>query len=189
MCWAPLADKDRKACCITPSWLRKNFAATTLETLQTEKEARYSNDPLNSDDFTEKCFNEVLMWFLATTTSKTDLVYPPVDARTCAQTVLSTLTQLGEISDTFNKPELETISAGIRNETFATFMLAKPHKMEKELPEAHRMQPRTVEEIGGSALMRRDFYHFSKAFLEDDTVRRKQIPISDRKLRKNTLQL
>jgi hypothetical protein len=151
-----------------------------LGELPTEKEAGFSNDPLNSDDFKEQAFNETLMWFLATTSDETSIMFPPTDALECAQTLLLTLIKLRDILDTLGKPDLEIISAGIRHESFASSMLSKFQKMEETLPEDERIKPRTAEEIGGSVLMRRDFYYFSKAFLDDDTAKKKMQPWTDK---------
>jgi hypothetical protein len=76
MCWAALSHKDYNQCCILPSWMRRN-ATINLEKLPTEKEANFSNHMLNSDDFTEKRFNEELLWFIASTDDKRKLRFPP----------------------------------------------------------------------------------------------------------------
>jgi hypothetical protein len=175
MCWAVLSCQELNQRCFVPSWLRQNLTCVDINRLKTEKEESYSNDPLNSDDFTEQAFTETLLWFPAKFPNESKIVYPPDNASTCAQIILSTLIQLREILKTLGKPDLEIISAGIRNETFASAMLAKLQEIEKEKTflEVKGLEKWTSEEIGGTKLMRRDFYYFSKAFLDDVTAKKK----------------
>ena len=102
MCWAALSHKEFNQCCILPSWMRRNANEIILDNLPTEKEANFSNHMLNSDDFTEKRFNEELLWFIALTDNKSKLSFPP-DAHTCANTVVGALEQISRISEILGK--------------------------------------------------------------------------------------
>jgi hypothetical protein len=144
--------------------------------LPTEKEAGFSKDKLNSDDFTEQRFNEELLWFTASIDDKSKLRFPP-DANKCADTVVAALEQISMISDVLGKPELEPISAALRDRFFASSMMTQLKKMEKALLAAEREL--TAKEIGNSKLIRRDFYYFSRAFIEDDAAKEKLEPWSD----------
>ena len=103
MCWAVLSHEEYNQCCILPSWMRRHSHEITLDELPTEKEAGFSKDKLNSDDFTEDRFNEELLWFTASIDDKSKLRFPP-DANKCADTVVAALEQISMISDVLGKP-------------------------------------------------------------------------------------
>jgi len=75
------------------------------------------------------------------------------------------LEQISMISEVLGKPELEPISAALRDRVFASSMMTQLKKMEHALIKAG--SELTAKEIGNSTLIRRDFYYFSKALIED----------------------